>query len=242
MMATKVDQLNSSLPELGDALHLEGRRRLFPQGKTLEEKYDDYLVVRDKVITCHNRLLGFARDHPGALELGERLRSFSKFPPAVRLNIRLADQTSSAPLAEEAQSSGSAGTELSQHPVTCQSVAERLERLRKQGESFTSQHKLAEQLGCSPGTVNKAIKQAPSLKKWAKRSESDPRAQSLTEMVTDRTAQSCEPDPQDSVAIPEFVEQADPQTRASFLALPSDKQLEVVNDPDKHQTILGRKP
>jgi hypothetical protein len=43
-------------------------------------------------------------------------------------------------------------------PITRQEAAERLERLRTQGEAFTSQHKLAEQIGCSSATINKAIK------------------------------------------------------------------------------------
>jgi len=46
----------------------------------------------------------------------------------------------------------------------------------------------------------------------------------------------------DDAAIREFVEGAEPETRAWFLALPVDEQLEVVNDPDKYPKILNRKP
>jgi hypothetical protein len=82
LMEHDVDQLNSSMPALGDLIHVGGRRRLFPQGKTLEEKYDDYRLIRDKVISCYNRLLGFARNHPVAVEVGEQLDSYS-FPPPI---------------------------------------------------------------------------------------------------------------------------------------------------------------
>jgi hypothetical protein len=124
-----------------------------------------------------------------------------------------------------------------------QEAAEKMERLRSQGEAFTSQHKLAAQLGCSSGTINKAIRETPELQAWAKRqTEGTPRAQSLNEVVTHRTPQSRELDPADDAAIREFIEQADPQTKAWFLALPPETQLEVAKDPDKHHQILGRKP
>jgi hypothetical protein len=67
--------------------------------------------------------------------------------------------------------------------ITWQEAAERLERLRGQGESFTGQSKIAEQLGCSSATINKAIKNTPSLQKWAKpTATSAPKAQSLNEV------------------------------------------------------------
>ncbi|MGH7172810.1 MAG: hypothetical protein ACRELG_21215 [Gemmataceae bacterium] len=126
--------------------------------------------------------------------------------------------------------------------MTWQEAAERMERLRGQGEPFTSQHKLAELFGCSSGTINKAIHSSPQLTAWAKRATTAPRAQSITPVVTDRTAQVRELNPEDEAAIREYIEQADPETKGWFLALPTDKQLEVVNDPDKHQKLLGRKP
>jgi hypothetical protein len=121
-------------------------------------------------------------------------------------------------------------------------AADRLKRLREQGDLYTSQHKLADQLGCSPATINKAIDNTPDLRAWAKKPEASPKAQSLNEVVTDRTAQHREPNPEDDAAIREFIEKADPQTKAWFHALPSEEQIEVVNDPDKHRKILGRKP
>jgi hypothetical protein len=43
-------------------------------------------------------------------------------------------------------------------------------------------------------------------------------------------------------AIREFIEKADSDTRAWFLALLLETQLEVINDSDKYQQIRGRKP
>jgi hypothetical protein len=127
--------------------------------------------------------------------------------------------------------------------LTWQEAAERLERLRAQGEPFTTQAKMADQLGCSSAMINKAIKNTPKLRTWAKpQTAAGPGAQSLSDVVTDRTAQSREPDPADDAAIREFVEGADPQTRAWFLALSTEQQLEYLNDPDQHPKILGRKP
>ncbi len=120
-------------------------------------------------------------------------------------------------------------------------AAERLERLRGQGEPFTSQSKLAEQFGCSSATINKAIKNTPSLQTWAKPTTSTaPRAQSLNEVVTDWTAQRRELQPEDEAALREFIENAEPEVKAWFLALPTASQLEVLDDPDQYHKILGR--
>ena len=45
--------------------------------------------------------------------------------------------------------------------MTWREAVQRMERLRVQGEPWTSQHKMADQLGCSSGTINKAIKNTP---------------------------------------------------------------------------------
>jgi hypothetical protein len=139
------------------------------------------------------------------------------------------------------------------HRKTVEEVVAHLEQLRLHCK-FTSQQKLARQLGCSSGTINKAINKrgTPELKAWAKQPEAKPKAQSLNEVVTDQTAQRTEPNPEDDAAIREFIENADPENRAWFLALQRDQQLEYLNDPDAskpgptgpvlHQKILGRKP
>jgi hypothetical protein len=46
--------------------------------------------------------------------------------------------------------------------------------------------------------------------------------------------QSRERDPLDEVAIREFIEKADAETKAWFLAQSQEYQLLVVNDPDRH--------
>jgi hypothetical protein len=170
--------------------------------------------------------------------------------------------------------------------MSWQEVAERLTRLRRQGEQFTSQHKLAAQLGCSSGTVTKAIWNTPELQPWAKaQPNTPPKTQSIGEAIEDRAEQRRETNPADDASIRDFIEQADPDERAFlnsisgaksdyqlwyieqpgkdrerhrkayrkrietdhtvrvwFLDLPLDKKLEYLQDPDRHQKILGRKP
>jgi hypothetical protein len=128
--------------------------------------------------------------------------------------------------------------------MTWQEAAERLERLRSQGELWTSQHEMARRFGCSSGTINKAIRNTPGLQTWAKsQTAAMPKAQSLTDVVTDRTVQSREPDPADDAAIREYLERdLTPEERAFFNSLSRDNQLDFLDDPDKHQRILGRKP
>jgi hypothetical protein len=61
-------------------------------------------------------------------------------------------------------------------------------------------------------------------------------------VIVESKAQRREPDPADEAAVREFIEQAAPDVKAWFLALPFEDQLDFVSDPDKHQKILGRKP
>jgi hypothetical protein len=129
--------------------------------------------------------------------------------------------------------------------ITWQDAAERMERLRSQGEPFTSQQELARRFGCSPATIHKAIHETESLEVWAKRPTAAPRAQGINPIVTDRTPQRSEPDPEDDAAIREFIEGADPEEKAWFHAQSRDDQLshlnylaehpELLSDPDKHQ-------
>jgi biotin operon repressor len=143
-----------------------------------------------------------------------------------------------------AEGAGERQANLKRAGKSWQEVAKRLERLRAQGEPWTSQHKLAEQIGCSSGTINKAIRETPELRSWAKRqTAAAPRAQGLNDVVTDRTAQSREADPADDAAIREYLERdLTAEERAFFNGLSREDQLDFLDDPDKHQTILGRKP
>jgi hypothetical protein len=128
--------------------------------------------------------------------------------------------------------------------MTWREAAERLERLRSQGEPWTSQHEMARRFGCSSATINKAIRSTSELTVWAKRPDAAPKAQSVNDVVTDRTPQSREPDPADEVAIREYLERDDltREERAFFNSLSRDDQLDFLDDPDKHTRILGRKP
>lgn len=125
--------------------------------------------------------------------------------------------------------------------MTWQEAAERLERLREQGEPWTSQRAMADKLKCSAATVGRAIEQTPELKTWAAPA-GKPRAQSMTAVVTDGTAQSRELSPEDNAAIREFIETAEPEVKAWFLSLPVDEQLAHLDDPERHDRISGRSP
>jgi hypothetical protein len=123
-------------------------------------------------------------------------------------------------------------------------AAERMNRLRIQGEQWTSYSKMAEQIGCSKATIFKAVKQISELQTWAKpQTTSAPRAQSINDVVTDHAAQRRELDPADDAAIREYLERdLSPDERAFFNGLSKVDQIFFLSDPDKHPRILGRKP
>ena len=142
--------------------------------------------------------------------------------------------------------------------VTTQEVAERLERLRSQGEPFRSQGAYAKQFGCSKATINKAIKQTSSLQTWAGLDKiKAPKAQSLTDIVTDAKPQEREPDPADCMP----AEDVDKILEHLVSKTPPDKldelrqQLDAKTQDDRHKLavviadnpylgdrILGRRP
>jgi hypothetical protein len=63
-------------------------------------------------------------------------------------------------------------------------------------------------------------------------------------VVTDQTVQGRELSPEDEAAIREYLERDDitPDERAFFNSLSPEDQLAFLDDPDKGQRILGRKP
>jgi hypothetical protein len=125
--------------------------------------------------------------------------------------------------------------------MTWQDAAQRLKRLREQGEPWTSQHKLAKAFGCSSRTINTAIKMTPELQPWATPKKGDPRAQGINTVVLDNAKQTQELQPEDAAAIREFIETASPTEKAWFLSLSEGDQLDFLDDPARHQKILGRK-
>jgi hypothetical protein len=128
--------------------------------------------------------------------------------------------------------------------MTWQEAAKKLKQLRAQGEPWTSHSDMAKRFDRSTATTLKAVKKTPELQTWAKQSGAPPKAQSLNDVVTDRSAQNREPNPADDAAIREHLERDDltPEERAFFNGLSREDQLYFLNDPDKHQQILGREP
>jgi hypothetical protein len=115
------------------------------------------------------------------------------------------------------QAEGSAQPAGPVEAMTWQNAAERMERLRAQGEPWTSMHELARQIGCSSFTIKKAVDKTPKLRTWAKL-EADPRAQQgLSVLVLDKAVQPREPDPADDAADAELrrlFDDAGPDERA----------------------------
>lgn len=97
--------------------------------------------------------------------------------------------------AVEALTKPPAGDDGDPPKMSREDAAQRLERLRQQGEKFTSRADMAERFGCSSSTVQKAIENTPSLQAWAKPKQAAPRAQSLDAVVLDNTEQDREADP-----------------------------------------------
>lgn len=145
-------------------------------------------------------------------------------------------------------------------------IRQRLERLREQGEQYTTQAKLAAKLTCSPSTINKAISRSTKLNAWkaeaiAWRGNKAPPTSSLTEAHLDNLAQPCEQDPAEAASLddPEevlahLIQDAAPKIRAKLNTItPKDVQEMtgdqvrnlvdmICNDPDKYNRVLGRKP
>jgi hypothetical protein len=163
---------------------------------------------------------------------------------------RIAPPQPAGPPATEAEASeGGSGGPQPATSMTWQDAAERMKRLYARGEPWPGHRELSDRLGCSPATTHKAIQNTPELQAWAKRPDAAPRAvgqahlrreQQVTDVVIDRTPQSRELDPADEAMISEFIEGADPETKAWFLALIVEDQLAYLDDPDKHQKTFPR--
>lgn len=113
-------------------------------------------------------------------------------------------------------------------------VRDRLERLRSQGERYTSLQKLADQLGCAGSTIHKAIQSSPELKLWATK-EAMPRATPLNEVVLDTSRQNTESDPANllpdedvDAVMAKLINEAGPDERANLNALDKDDRRKLV--------------
>ena len=127
--------------------------------------------------------------------------------------------------------------------MSWQEAAERLRELRKQGEPFTSQAKMAKQIGCSSATVNRAIKETPSLQAWAKPKEAAPKTKSLGKAVLGTVPQDTEADPTAvlppddlDAAMDYLMHNAGPDERAKIEAMPMEDRHRLASlawdDPD----------
>ena len=148
-------------------------------------------------------------------------------------------------------------------------VQDRLLNLRNEGKPYTDQRDLADRLNCSPPTVNKAIKNSPTLTGWmARYRKKSPKAQSLNAVVMEQTPDERERDPADAlpdddvdVVMSKLIQEAPtPEYRDKLNAMGQDerrKMAEVysehIKDPEyeppglsdgkrKPVKLLGRKP
>ncbi|MCI0350195.1 MAG: hypothetical protein L0Z53_12295, partial [Acidobacteriales bacterium] len=130
-------------------------------------------------------------------------------------------------------------------------VAQRLDRLRLQGEPFSSQQKLAEQLGCSAATINRAIRETPRLKPWACPG-TEPKVSRLAGPIFDGCPQSREPTPgslfeEEDIdrAMAYVAEEAKPTVKRELMLLPPESRHRIAellaNDPDSSNKIWRKK-
>ena len=110
----------------------------------------------------------------------------------------------------------------------------RLSGLQHEGEAYIGCRKLGKRLGVSTSTINKAIRDHPSLQQWAKRKRS-PRATTLNAVVADNVRQSVEPDPADVLPTSEvddvmamLIQEAKPNERAKLNAMGPDERRKLA--------------
>ena len=157
-------------------------------------------------------------------------------------------------LKTEGENDSEAGAVSDKPKVTWQEAAEKLERLRSQGESFVSQAVYGERFGCSTATINKAIHKTPSLQTWAGCDSAARRDQTPMDIVADDRPQEREASPDsylDSNAVEKamkyLIDQAAAQDRSEFRAkleaMPSDERMKladtVYRDPEHYEALTG---
>lgn len=139
-------------------------------------------------------------------------------------------------------------------------VQRRLLHLYERGDIYTTISNLAERFECCGATIVKAIKDSTKLRGWQARgleARRSPRASSLTQAHLDRTAQSREIYPSntvegvetddDDVILSRLLQEAEtPEERARLKSLSPEQQTVLAdllrNDPDRGDRILGRRP
>jgi len=114
--------------------------------------------------------------------------------------------------AESEQSKAPAG-------MTWTEARDRLERKRNQGEPYTSQRRLAQQIGTTLSTVNKAFRHSPKLAAWkgeAERGCAAKKATAVSPVVLYTQAQSTEPDPAEQADRDAKLEQLMDEQKADY--------------------------
>ena len=122
-------------------------------------------------------------------------------------------------------------------------VQERLLRLYEAGEPCIPYRAFAQRFGCSASTVHKAIKNSPRLTGWvARHAKRSPKAQSLNEMVTDKTPSQREANPADYLPDGEvdrimgvLIEEAQPAERAGLHELDAEGRRELAKAYQDHK-------
>ena len=138
--------------------------------------------------------------------------------------------------------------------VTWQDIQARLLRLRDAGERYTSYGELAGRLGCSKGTIHKAVNGSPALKGWVARAKASPSAQRMNDVVADNTPCTREGDPADYLPDDDvdrefnrLLQEATPEGRAQLNAYSPKQRREIARMSisqrnDDTDTILGCNP
>jgi len=131
-----------------------------------------------------------------------------------------------------------------------QEVQAELERLRLQGERYSSQQKLADRIGCTKFLVQKAIANGPvELREWASRQRGASRknaSQKAAAAAFDKTPQGREDDPAEKlhdcdvdIVLAKLLDEASPKERARINGMtPAEKRQlaeTVYRDPDTEE-------
>lgn len=155
------------------------------------------------------------------------VQSFPVFTSAIEAGVRAEYLITIKYLEQSEETKGSRAA------TDWRDIQARAERIREQGGPAPTQRVLADRLGCSLATMNKAIQDSTSLKGWMKRSSA--RATKLSEVVLDAVEQRREPDLSDQLTPKDVdrimsltIAKADPQDAARLRALDDDGRLRLA--------------
>lgn len=130
-------------------------------------------------------------------------------------------------------------------------IQKRLDQLRGQGESYTTQRELATRFGCSVSIINKAINTSKTLRSWMDTREGGkkPRAIGLDKFVLDNMEQAVESDPSEAITdddvnaiMTKLIEQAKPGERAKLNALGPEEQRSMAETYQKQNLDIEPSP